>query len=522
MCIKVTTHHNSVTLQSSQSTPPLNMAALEVKCELDPTIWSNLPRDIRLNIIDQSDISTQINWSCTSREFYPAASCKIWRSQRVHSSEITAYVDVVTGIRYINPSDGILHFLLQNSCRRHRNNWDHVFAKDCAGGLLIHRPNGMEPYSGPDQLTATLPASFVKNLEIDNQGLTERHRMSSRSDMDCVLLILYRCLPNLQFFRYLGPISVQGLAAVMQIRNLKVLQIRNGSDILELFSPTLTHTMPWIDIVQDWSVLAKLEGLQTLQVGRLLREEAGGLARGVAALRLRSFHVSCWGWDYGNTIPRNSTRSTIRKSALVVFLEAIATLDIDSGQAHCGLPSTLKHLVLVDRYHACIPSLYQLVTTAILPCEKLDTLQVTMNVNGKCYQNISRIGLPACQKIVGLRSWQQLCCGEGIRVLHQYQSLSGATLQTDPHPRPLHNIARTLDGAIEAAVGIGDYQMSLKFVRGLQFRDDEILIHPCQSELDASVAEGGPQAQDAQMMDLVAKFQSLSLEEGWWFDWLAI
>ena len=31
---------------------------------------------------------------------------------------------------------------------------------------------------------------------------------------------------------------------------------------------------------------------------------------GSPRLKLGSFHVSCWGWDYGNTIPRRFTCST--------------------------------------------------------------------------------------------------------------------------------------------------------------------------------------------------------------------
>ena len=329
--------------------------------------------------------------------------------------------------------------------------------------------------------------------------------------MDGVLIALLNRLPVLQSFRYLGPVSMKTLAAIMQINNLRVLQIRNGSDLLDLHSRSLNRIMPWIDIVQDWSVLANLESLQTLKVGRLIREEADGLAKGIAFLKLRRFHISCWGWDYGSTNPRISTRSTVHKSALVRFLDAIVTLNVHSGQVHCGLPSTLKHIVLVDNYHSLIPSLYELLTTAISPCENLDTLSVTMTVNRECYENIGRIGLSAYCKMVGLRNWLQICCDEGMKALHQYRSPSGEILQTDPYPRPLHNIARTLDRVIAAAKGPGDHQMSMRFVRGVQFRSDEILIHECQSEHDLSVAEQGPQALDASMMGLAAQFRSLSL-----------
>ncbi len=127
-------------------------------------------------------------------------------------------------------------------------------------------------------------------------------------------------------------------------------------------------------------MLSGSRGLQTLEVGHLILAEAGGLAKVVAPLNLRRFHVSCWGWDYANTIFK---RSFNRTSALNIFLDALMTLGLRGDKR--GLPSTWKHLVLIDKYHSDIPSLHQLLAKAILPCENLEILSTTIIVSGKCY-----------------------------------------------------------------------------------------------------------------------------------------
>ncbi|KAF6236629.1 hypothetical protein HO173_005410 [Letharia columbiana] len=83
-------------------------------------------------------------------------------------------------------------------------------------------------------------------------------------------------------------------------------------------------------------------------------------------------------------------------------------------------------------------------------------------------------------------------------------------LQTNPYPKPLRNIVKTLDRVIAAAEGPGNYRMSMEFVRQRQFRSDAIIVWPCEEEHGPSAA--GPQAQDASMMDLAA----LSFDETWW------
>ena len=484
--------------------------------ELDPTIWSKLPRDVLLNVVEQSDLPTQINWSCTSRAIFLEASSKVWESLHVRGSAITAYVLIVSGFRSTDRADGIVHFLLE-SAYRHKNKWDHVFASDRTDGMFILRRNGSERYSHPDQLLATLPLSHVKDFGIENQGFKDQHPICKQFDMDLVLPSLLQRLPKLQSFNYVGPLSARMLTTIIQVNSLKVLQVRNGNDVLK--APTslfAIHTLPWTDVSLDWSALANMKGLEELEVGRLIRHEARRLAEGVISLNLRKLHLSCWGWEYENTLPSTSVPSTASTSALVLFLDALTTLDLGNGQMGPGLPSSLKHVVLVDKFHTRIEVLYQLIATAILPCHNLETLSTTISVNGMCYELLSKMGLPAYHKTIGLGSWQQLSSDEGMKVFHQYRSASGEIFRTNPYPRPLPNIAKTLDRVIEFADGTGIYRMSMNFVRGRQFQSDEILVYPCEGEDGPSAAEQGPQAQDASMMDLAIDFASLSLEETLW------
>lgn len=488
----------------------------QLEHQLDPTIWSKLPHDIFFNIIEHSDLPTQINWSCTSRSIFPIASCKIWSSLRVRSSELTAYFSIVSGQRSTNHADGIVHFLLESSYRNYHT-WKHVYVSDSTGGAFVHRPNGVEKYTYPKQITATLPVSRVQDLSIDNQGFDDQHHICNRFDMDHVLPTLLKRLPKLQCFTYVGPLSAMVLAAISQVDSLRVLHARNSNDVLEVrTTPTPNLIMPWIDLPLNWSVLAKLKILQVLEVGRLARDEALGLARGITSLNLKRLHLSCWGWEYKGIDLSRPMRSAAYTSALVIFLEALMTLDLRSDATCPGLPPTLEHLVLVDKYCPRIPSLHQLIATVITPCENLETLSTTISMNGRCYDAISKMGLPASEKAVGLYSWQQLSCEEEVKILHQYQSPSGDVLRTNPYPKPLRNIFRTLDHVIASAEGPGNYRVSMKFVKKRQFRSDEIIVYPCEGEDSPSAGERGPQAQDASMMDLAADFGALSLEEQWW------
>ena len=485
---------------------------LELERELDPIIWGKAPHDILLEIIQHSDVSTQVNWSCTSRALSLYVSSKIWSSLRIYSSEITLYALLVSGRKLPRQASSIVHFLLESSYRRH-NLWDHVLSKD---RTFIYQPNGLSRYRSRVQLVATLPISQVKDLEIDNQGFDNHEPICDEMDIDLFMLVMLRRLRKLQSFRYLGPLSAKSLAAIMQANNLRVLQVRNSNDVLETIHFNHTRTAAWADPVLDWSVLANLKSLQGLEVGRLIRQEAEGLAKGITALDLLKLRVSCWGWEYDGVVLIRNRRHTAHVSALIILVNALLMLDPRNSQALHGFPSTLKHLVLIDKYHTCVPSLFQYLTTAILPCEDLETLDTTISVTGVCYDALSKMGLPAYHKIIGLHSWQQLSCDEGIKVLHQYHSPGGETLQTDPYPSPLRNLAKTLDFVAAAAKGLELYRMSMNFVRERQLRSDEILIYPCEGAYIPYLAEKGPQANDASMENLAANFASMSFREEHW------
>ena len=482
------------------------MAKLEQ--ELDPAIWSNVNHDILLNIIEQSDFPTLINWSCTSRAFFPIASCKIWASLRVRSSEITAYILIVYGDRFADRSDSVLHFLLESAYRRHTG-WNHIFASDNSDGVFIHRPHGVEKYVHERQRISTLPISRIKRFEIDNQGFDDQHPICNQIDLDCVLSTLLKRLSALQSFRYLGPLSGKGLAAILQVGNLRVLQVRTGNDTLKVQDGQI----PWLDRTLNWTALCNMKCLESLEIGRLIRHETSSLATAVASLNLRRLHLSCWGWEFENVDASQSWGANNKKSALVLFLSAITTRYLDGSQRIGGLPPSLQHLVLVDKYHTQIPSLYQLITTAILPCENLESLSTTISVNGRCYDRISKMGLPSHHKIVGLKSWKQLSCEEGMKVLHQYRGPSDEILQTDPYPKPLSNIVTTLDHAIAGAESPASYRMSIKFAKQDRCRSDEIIVYPCEGEYNPCAAELGPQARDKHMILLAAQFRRMVFTE---------
>ena len=491
----------------------------ELEGELNPNIWSNLPYDILLEVIVHSDLPTQVNWSRTSRAILPIASCEIWHSLRLRSSEISAYRAIVTGRRPPLRADSIIHFLLESSYRPH-DRWGHVLARNRHTlQTFVHRRHGLDVYLHPRQLIATLPISRVKDLEIDNQGFDDQHPRCNRLVIDLVLSELLRRLPNLQSFHYLGPVSPRALRTIVEVSSLTALQIRSGNDELDMptRSTSSAIVMPWGDRWLDWSVLANLKSLQALEVGRLIFHEAPRLAKGVASLNLRRLQVSCWGWESGGTDPGLYIRFR-SPSPLLLFLKALPNLELFGGDPlNRGLPSTLEHLVLIDKYYDPAWLLHQLIATAILPCNNLETLSTTFIVNGEIYDNISKMGFPAYQKIVGINSWQQLSSDEGMKVLHQYRSPSGELRQTNPYPRPVHNIFKTLDRVNALSDGQKFYRMSMKFVRDChQFRGDEIIVYPGEKKHGPSPAERWPHDQDASMGSLATEFESLSLDETFW------
>lgn len=164
-------------------------------------------------------------------------------------------------------------------------------------------------------------------------------------------------------------------------------------------------------------MLANLKCLQALEIGRLTYHEAPWLALGVASLNLRSLHPSCWGWELGGTVPGLFIRCR-SFGPLLQFLAGLTTRELGRGPTCRGLPPTLEHLVLIDKYYSPTSLLHQLIATAILPCKDLKTLETTISVSGKSYDIIRKMGLPAYHKIVGLNSWQQLSSDEGMKVLH--------------------------------------------------------------------------------------------------------
>jgi hypothetical protein len=65
---------------------------------LDPFIWAKLPRDIIYNIIDQSDLLTQVSWSNTGLAFSPYTRAKMWKEHRTNQSSDQIATESVTAL----------------------------------------------------------------------------------------------------------------------------------------------------------------------------------------------------------------------------------------------------------------------------------------------------------------------------------------------------------------------------------------------------------------------------------------
>ena len=96
--------------QQHHPPPPINpfheplhqMSSLESWTDgddpLHPCIWAKLPRDIIYNIIDQSDLLTQVSWSNTGLEFSPYTRAKMWKEHRTNQSSDQTSTESVTAL----------------------------------------------------------------------------------------------------------------------------------------------------------------------------------------------------------------------------------------------------------------------------------------------------------------------------------------------------------------------------------------------------------------------------------------
>ena len=135
--------------------------------ELNAAIWSKLPLDLILSIIEQSDKVTQVNWSRTSRKLHPFASSGIWGQLRVTGSHFDAYTHFENSVFPTIKRNHILHFLIKEA---YLPDPTLVFKIWRSLAAPPHAPNSRmsKSVARVSQLTGPLPGALVKFLDINN------------------------------------------------------------------------------------------------------------------------------------------------------------------------------------------------------------------------------------------------------------------------------------------------------------------------------------------------------------------
>ena len=347
-----------------------------------------------------------------------------------------------------NRAYGIVHFLSHCAYR-----WDarYVFmglrAPSVYASTSFVRPEAVNKLRDLSRLAAPLPGHHVRHLEIDNS-----RNLCSQHDLESLLPLSLGRLRNLISCTYQGPLSPTILAAIIWVNGLKCLEIRSGNQVLNRSISQGSLQIPWIDRYLDFEVLVTLRNLRILRIGRLMNDEASGLARAVGSLPLEKLELDCWGWQYEegfNWWIRDLDRLV---SPLVSFLSALMRLEPTDRRLRRGFPCTMKGVRLYDAYHIRTLHFHRLVANAIVPCKNLEWLGLGIRTTRTCGKILDQLDLPASPRVISLHSWRQLSCEVVLHPLYLYKSPSGEPRSTAPLPEPgapqVRNILRTLEEVV--------------------------------------------------------------------------
>ncbi len=278
-------------------------------------------------IIKASDRASQIKWSSTCRMFYNYSCPMIWSQLEISSSDIYGYAG--------NPEL-----------------WSWPGGIERNGKIHF-----MEKHVGRESKLARLQ-SCIRSLLVDirgdeTQALCNQPAVSQLS-METALPALLPLLPNLTSCVYDGVLCRETLSQLVRISTLKCLELRADDWYLQQGCYT-DESRSWVwrrwsDLILDFRVLANLNNLHSLKIGRLQHHEAQGLAEGIARLRLTNLEIHSSPWiSHGD--PRHYlTGSKMYASPLMFFFYYLARREGPS-LLPSGLPSTLETIILRDRFY---------------------------------------------------------------------------------------------------------------------------------------------------------------------------
>ena len=479
--------------------------------DLTPEIWSKLPYDIIFSIVDCLDTPDLIKWSCVSRNFFPYASARVWRTLRIKACNIETY-------RLLQASETesdkealrhtIVHFLIHNA---HRRDTSLVFQglRNLDTPMHMYRPNAEWPdqkFVRLSKMPAKLPGSLVRHLDISDREAPWQMESNSGD----VLSQFFIRLDGLRTLSYDGRLNSSTLAKITEVKTLTALSLRIGSEQSSLSASLNLDRGPWTTVRLDLGVLETLPHLRTLRIGHLTNGEAEGLARSVMSLQLERLQLSTTGWLIWHGDRPRVSRQLRMVSPLVAFLKALSTLPIVDEQQPRGFPLTLSSLVLRDRYYPRLPSLHQRLLSLITHCKVLDDIKLELLVSGRDTRRdgFDSLNIPSHDIVVGVQSWDQLFQNGKVPITYNYwcptfSGEGGKSFEVSRLPKGdpelIANIARVLDEIITQHLEAeltdrhrnGRYLRTMRFSKEphrncKNFRDGVVELHWVQASLVSS------------------------------------
>ena len=343
---------------------------MEEAVQMDSSVWSKTPDDIIFLIIQASDRATQIKWSSTCRVFYNYSCPRIWSDLKISSSDIDGYAG--------NPElwwwpggierNGKIHFMAKHASRESKL----ARMSSCIQSLMV------DVRRNQTHVLCNQPAA-------------------SQLSLDIAIPTLLPLLPNLTTCVFDGALYRETLSQLVRVSNLKRLELRADDWYLQQGCSYLDESNSWVwrrwsDLVLDFGVLANLQSLQSLKIGRLHHGEARGLAEGVAKLQLINLEIHSGPWVSDNDPRRNVAATQMYDSPLMFFFYLLGRC---YGPSHppSALPSTLETLILRDRFHPFTrPELLVHICLACRNCRSLYRIESTQATRQQACDFLSAFG----------------------------------------------------------------------------------------------------------------------------------
>ncbi|KAL9002186.1 MAG: hypothetical protein Q9188_004866 [Gyalolechia gomerana] len=358
-----------------------------------PSIWSFLPNDILCIIVENCDRQTLISWSCTNSLFYNLASNILWRSLQILPQDL----------------DGA-----HRTCRNSFGMDPRIFEKNKEGMLipfLTNTPFRSHPLKNVVfPLIAgqkpKLPAQRIKFLSVDFRG--ERRGQETIFQNRKLIVLAFansiEQMTQLQRCHFEGRVFPQMMKPLLEKKHtLRELALRWGSEYLRATEQGLGPSLVAFNQILDLRVLAGLRQLRTLTIGRLVPQEARGLAEAVVKLRLEVLVVVSAPPADNNDTNRSLVGTKDDESPLLIFLDCVCQLKpmikTHAGFWEGGLPPTLRHLRLKDLYRSAKSNKKMTILNAIGNCTELRGLELRTMASTQLKIFFQRAQMPALKHL---------------------------------------------------------------------------------------------------------------------------